>query len=320
MSTPKQLGGLTVAIPAQNASATIGTTIRSLAGQVGPDLQVLVIDDRSSDDTATVARANAGGLDLTVLPSGAPGAAGARNTALRAAAHDWVAFLDADDRWLPGAAAAFAHEIAAAPDAVACFGAARHVQADGTLIAVFRVDAAFATTEGLVLRRLQPTTSATAVRAAAALELGGFDEGFALPAGLEDSDLWWRLSQRGRCIVQPQPLCEYVVDDARLQTRSTAWLQDQRRDRERCIARLQAALPARLARAGAAQHYAVLARYWLAAGQPRQARADAIRALRLRPTAAGAAALGLSLVPPRGIGALRSARRSVLRRRPGGSA
>lgn len=304
--------GLTVAIPAHNAATTVAETVRSVAAQRDVTVEIVLVDDRSNDGTPDIAREAAGDQPFRVVPSRAPGAAAARNTALEAAAHRHVAFLDADDRWLPGAAAATLEAFGAQPGAVACFGAARHVDPSGRLIAEFRVDAANATTEGLVRRRLQPTTSATAVRRDAVLALGGFDEGFELGAGVEDSDLWWRLAREGACVVQPEPLCEYVVDDSRLSSRSTEWLLSQRRDRERCVARMQEALPADLARVGAALHFAVLARYWLAAGQPREARADARRALRYGVTPDGVAAFGLSLVPLAGIDGLRRLRRRAL--------
>ncbi len=93
-----------VVIPAYNVSGIIGRAIRSAAAQTLPPLEILVIDDCSTDDTVEVARAlgrEIPSLRLLSTPiNGGPSAA--RNVGLRAAKADWIALLDADDAWKPG--------------------------------------------------------------------------------------------------------------------------------------------------------------------------------------------------------------------------
>ena len=93
-----------VIIPAYNVSAIIERAIRSAAAQTLPPLEILVIDDCSTDNTVEVVRALARempSLRLLSTPSNG-GVSAARNVGLREAKGDWVALLDADDAWKPG--------------------------------------------------------------------------------------------------------------------------------------------------------------------------------------------------------------------------
>jgi succinoglycan biosynthesis protein ExoO len=93
-----------VIIPAYNVSGIIGRAIRSAAAQTFLPLEILVIDDCSTDDTIEVVRALEREIPslrvLSTPTNGGPSAA--RNVGLRAARADWIALLDADDAWKPG--------------------------------------------------------------------------------------------------------------------------------------------------------------------------------------------------------------------------
>lgn len=95
--------GVTVIIAARNAQATIERAVRSALAQPQAH-QVIVIDDASSDDTATVALRcdpSASRLQVHRLPENL-GPAGARNYGLEHAREDFITVLDADDFMLPG--------------------------------------------------------------------------------------------------------------------------------------------------------------------------------------------------------------------------
>lgn len=88
-------------IPAHNSQATLARALDSVRAQTLPVSQTIVIDDASSDATADVAR-NYQGLNVEVVRLDKNvGAAGARNCGVTAARTELVAFLDADDEWLP---------------------------------------------------------------------------------------------------------------------------------------------------------------------------------------------------------------------------
>lgn len=94
---------LSVIIPAYQAEKYIAQAVASVRSQEWPgEVQILVIDDGSTDHTAAVAQ----DLGVQVLKKEQGGAASARNAGLRAAVGDWVLLLDADDVLTDGAVAA----------------------------------------------------------------------------------------------------------------------------------------------------------------------------------------------------------------------
>lgn len=91
---------VSVIIPAYNAQDFIGEAIRSVLEQNYPHIELIVVDDGSTDQTAQVARAF--GEPVRVLEKANGGAAAARNYGISVAQGELIAFLDADDIWLPG--------------------------------------------------------------------------------------------------------------------------------------------------------------------------------------------------------------------------
>ena len=89
---------VSVIIPAYNAEAFLARAIRSVEAQSFRDFEVVVIDDGSADRTAEVAQ---GFSSVRYVGARHLGAAAARNRGLAEAGGDLVAFLDADDEWLP---------------------------------------------------------------------------------------------------------------------------------------------------------------------------------------------------------------------------
>jgi teichuronic acid biosynthesis glycosyltransferase TuaG len=95
-----------VVIPAYNCGRRIGETLRSVAGQGGAEMEILVIDDGSTDATAAAVEAYAGGRGdarvRCIRNEVNQGVAAARNRGVAEARGEWIAFLDSDDIWMPG--------------------------------------------------------------------------------------------------------------------------------------------------------------------------------------------------------------------------
>lgn len=90
-----------VIIPAYNARDTLQEAVVSIQRQTHAPVRIIVVDDGSTDGTAELARGFAG-VELVQQENGGSGAA--TNAGLLKASADFVAFLDADDLWLPGKA------------------------------------------------------------------------------------------------------------------------------------------------------------------------------------------------------------------------
>lgn len=90
---------VSVIIPTYNRAQMLREALASVRRQTVQDLEALVIDDGSSDDTAAVAKAFA--PLVTYLRQDNGGVAAARNLGIRRATAPLVAFLDSDDLWLP---------------------------------------------------------------------------------------------------------------------------------------------------------------------------------------------------------------------------
>lgn len=90
---------ISVIIPAWNAQRHIARAIQSVLAQTQPADEIIIVDDGSTDNTVETVRTFGSKVRLITQPNA--GASVARNTGVAAAKSDWIAFLDADDEWLP---------------------------------------------------------------------------------------------------------------------------------------------------------------------------------------------------------------------------
>ncbi|HEV2123046.1 MAG TPA: glycosyltransferase [Chloroflexota bacterium] len=90
---------VSVIMPAYNAEQWIEAAIVSVKAQSHRDVQLIVVDDGSTDATASIVRSVA--PEASLLSQSNQGVSAARNAGIAAAKGDYIAFLDADDSWLP---------------------------------------------------------------------------------------------------------------------------------------------------------------------------------------------------------------------------
>lgn len=91
---------ISVVIPAYNAARTLNATVLSVFEQSVQDFEIIIVDDGSKDNTVEIAEA-IGDSRVQVIRQTNGGASAARNTGIKAARGEYVAFLDADDLWMP---------------------------------------------------------------------------------------------------------------------------------------------------------------------------------------------------------------------------
>ncbi|MXV17457.1 glycosyltransferase family 2 protein [Hufsiella ginkgonis] len=93
---------VSIIMPAYNAARYLAQAIQSVLDQTFKNWELLVVNDGSTDETATIALAYASSDSrIKVLNQHNQGQGSARNAGISAATGEWVAFLDADDLWLP---------------------------------------------------------------------------------------------------------------------------------------------------------------------------------------------------------------------------
>ncbi len=94
---------LSVVIPCYNAACYLASTVDSVLQQNAPDLEVVIVDDGSRDGSAALIRQRYGSTsNVRLVEQANQGVAAARNRGVREARGEWIAFVDADDIWLPG--------------------------------------------------------------------------------------------------------------------------------------------------------------------------------------------------------------------------
>lgn len=195
---------VSVVIPAYNRADLIARAVQSAHAQrPAPPAEIIVVDDCSADDTGAVAeRVGA----RVVRHAVNQGEAGARNSGMAAAAHDWVAFLDSDDEWLPGHLAQVwprragnvvvaSSAIAVGPDGISLLG---HPSPRPFTLRRHR--------DLLVPQNPVPLSGSLADRQTL-LELGGFRP---WKTGA-DLDMWIRALDRGPFLLCPAPGFLYHV-------------------------------------------------------------------------------------------------------------
>ena len=125
---------VSVVVPTHDRSRLLALTLRSILGQRGVDLEVIVVDDGSTDDTAEVV-AGLGDDRVRLLRHDTPqGVAAARNYGIAEAAGGWLAFCDDDDLWAPDKLARQLHAARETGRAWAYAGAVK-IDADGRVVA-----------------------------------------------------------------------------------------------------------------------------------------------------------------------------------------
>ena len=192
--------GVTILVPAYNEESVIDENVRAARAVAYPDLEILVLDDGSTDETVSVATAAAGGDErVEVLRDPVNrGKADRLNLGFRRARNELVVVTDADTHLHPLAIALLVSRIARSPR-IAAVGGAPHVTNRRSLLAALQSLEA-ASIIGLT-RRTHALGGRSPIvagvlgiyRRTAVLEVGGYDGRMAT----EDIELTWRLLMAG---------------------------------------------------------------------------------------------------------------------------
>ncbi len=207
---------VTVVIPLYNKAAYIRRTLESAIAQTHPAAEIIIVDDSSTDGSvAAIEDLVSGRVKLIRQANAGPGPA--RNRGIAEAISERVAFLDADDLWLPNHLATLAEVAAAFPQADVVAAGFRRLGADQPLPEIDRGPAAAHSLDYLRAARGGEAlcTSALAVRRCAVEAAGGFGKPF--PG--EDIDLWVRLALDRPMAASPRVTSLYLQQTGGLMDR-----------------------------------------------------------------------------------------------------
>lgn len=198
---------VSVVIPCHNVEHLVPKALGSALAQDHADLEVVVVDDGSTDGTVErvkeLAEAHPGRVKLITRPH--QGASTARNTGLRAGTGEWVQFLDADDELLPDKVSG---QLALAANADVVVGDYEQIMPDGLLLPVLALrDRPWMA----LIRTRMGTTSANLWRRSALEAVGGWNE---QQASSQDYELLFRLLADGARVVWDDRIRTHVLKRA----------------------------------------------------------------------------------------------------------
>jgi glycosyltransferase involved in cell wall biosynthesis len=211
---------VTVVIPVFNGEAFVAAAIDSALSQTVRDIEVVVVDDGSADRTAEIifARAEADAR-VVVVQQPNRGLSAARNTGIRRASAPSIAFLDADDRWLPEK---LERQLPLLGPRTVVYADAHRVGPNdepmGRVSEHLRIDEA--SFERLLDENVVPVLTAL-IQADLLREVSGFDERL---RSAEDWHLWLRLAAAGTSFQYvPEALAVYQIRPGALSSDSV-WM------------------------------------------------------------------------------------------------
>jgi glycosyltransferase involved in cell wall biosynthesis len=195
---------VSVVIPCYNMARYLRDAIHSALKQTLPPLEVIVVDDGSTDDTATIATSFA--APVRTIRQKNQGVSVARNSGMEQARGQWIALLDGDDRWLPNKLERLFAALRAAPQNVVCVYSNMY-SFDNKRRGVIRCPQWPVEKE----RRVRLLTT-TWIYASSAMVLRSCAVKVKFPPGVTDSEdriFWARLLDHGSILHVPEPLIEY---------------------------------------------------------------------------------------------------------------
>lgn len=202
---------VSVIIPTFNRAQSIAAAVESVLSQTYPEIEVLVVDDGSTDDTDRALQPYLDRIVFIRRPNGGPSAA--RNSGIRASRGEIVAFLDSDDLWLPDKIARQVSLMeAGGPDTCCCVCNALVKgdvdRKDRTSFEVAGIaprwsECLWSNPDKVLATRFLLFNQVVAIRRTALDQVGLFNEDLRL---LEDYELAIRLSTAGKWAVISDPL------------------------------------------------------------------------------------------------------------------
>ncbi|QDV39707.1 glycosyltransferase family 2 protein [Tautonia plasticadhaerens] len=217
---------VSVIIPTYNSGSFVTAAVESALGQSVQPFEIIVIDDGSTDATSHVLKPYMGSIRYYQQPNA--GLSAARNRGIAAAMGDLIAFLDADDIWLPNKLALQMETLEKHPEAALVHSdvyfwdnetgerAIRNKMRHGYTGRCYHQ----------FFRRNAVCPSTVLVRRECLDRIGGFDEQIRRPT-TQDYDLWWRIARRYDLAYLDRPTVLYRLHSGNASKQTLMMVEDE---------------------------------------------------------------------------------------------
>ncbi|AFY54576.1 glycosyl transferase [Rivularia sp. PCC 7116] len=187
---------VTIVLPAYNASEYLSETINSVLSQTFPDFELLVIDDGSTDNTTDIVRDFCQrDSRMRLISQKNQGVSVARNTGIKMAQGEFIAFIDSDDLWMPNKLAMHVQHLRANPNLGLSYARVEFMTFDGKPTGKYSNPRLVNISAKDLYEENAAVTPSNAVISRTALEqVGGFDGEL---SGAADAELFLRVKCHG---------------------------------------------------------------------------------------------------------------------------
>jgi len=268
-------------IPTYNYARYVAAAVESVLSQSFEDLEIVVVDDGSTDDTSDTLRPL--GTRILYISQAHRGLAAARNLGIRVSRGRYVAFLDSDDLWLPDKVSMQVARLDAEPAVGLVY----------TEAALFNDESRTETPHGFwsehpsgkilsrLLRRNVVPSPTPMVRRELFAQVGPFDESL---SACEDWDMWIRIARVSEFAYVDRMLAKYRVHSANMSLDQERMMAGRYRVLEKAFSAIGASSQARrLRRSVFSRWHADYAVHHFYAERYEQAKREVIRAIALHP-------------------------------------
>lgn len=201
-------------IPNYNYARYVGEAVESALGQTYPNIEVIVVDDGSTDNSLEVLEQYRD--RIKIIEQKNSGVCVARNRGVAESTGEYIAFLDADDVWLPEKIAVQMNEFEEAPEAAFANCGMQLIDLDGKPLGSL-VEGKSGNVSSTLLSFNEPATVGIASTGLVSRKMfetvGGFDSRLSTAA---DWDFCFRLSASGDFIFNPKPMVKYRMHSSNM--------------------------------------------------------------------------------------------------------
>jgi glycosyltransferase involved in cell wall biosynthesis len=201
---------VSVVLPVWNGEQYLRQTLDSILGQDFPELEVVIVDDGSSDGTAQILSLYSGDTRIRLFRQTNKGLVAALNKGLELATAEFIARIDADDLMIPSRLTAQFSYLRENPDVLAVGSFIELIDGKGRKIGLRAFPAGKVKVTETMRRYCTLAHPAVMARKSALLAAGGYRECF---RHAEDYDLWLRLIEMGPVDNIPEPLTKYRIHE-----------------------------------------------------------------------------------------------------------